>query len=162
MEKFTVGGLFSGVGGIELGLKQAGFETIWANEFDKYAAKTYRLNHGDHLIEDDIHIKTTKYTVFFVDYGYQKILNMHDLLPLPKKFVERLPLQAIGCSLSNIAPSAEDDLPWSDDAIEFFNQFASISDCFSDGDRRFITAKSMLLLKAIGATKCEYYEEYIH
>ena len=56
MKKFTVGGLFSGVGGVELGLKQAGFETIWANEFDKYAAKTYRLNHGDHLIEDDIHL----------------------------------------------------------------------------------------------------------
>ena len=67
--------------------------------------------------------------------------------------------QAIGCSLSNIVPSAEDDSPWSDDAIELFNQFASISESFSDGDRRFITAKSVFLLKAIGATKCEYYEE---
>ena len=54
MKKFTVGGLFSGVGGIELGFKQAGFEIKWANEFDKYSSKTYRLNHGDHLIEDDI------------------------------------------------------------------------------------------------------------
>ena len=45
--KFTVGGLFSGVGGIELGFKQAGFDTVWANEFDKYSSKTYRLNHGD-------------------------------------------------------------------------------------------------------------------
>jgi DNA (cytosine-5)-methyltransferase 1 len=53
---FTVGGLFSGVGGIELGFKQAGFEIKWANEFDKYSSKTYRLNHGDHLIEDDIHL----------------------------------------------------------------------------------------------------------
>ena len=56
MKKFTVGGLFSGVGGIELGFKQAGFDTVWANEFDKYSSKTYRLNHGDHLIEDDVHL----------------------------------------------------------------------------------------------------------
>ena len=54
--RFTVGGLFSGVGGIELGFKQAGFETAWANEFDKYSSKTYRLNHGDHLIEDDVNL----------------------------------------------------------------------------------------------------------
>ena len=52
----TVGGLFSGVGGIELGFKQAGFDTAWANEFDKYSSKTYRLNHEDHLIEDDVHL----------------------------------------------------------------------------------------------------------
>ena len=53
---FTVGGLFSGVGGIELGFKQAGFDIKWANEFDKYSSKTYRLNHGEHLIEEDIHL----------------------------------------------------------------------------------------------------------
>ena len=53
--KFTVGGLFSGVGGIELGFEQAGFKTLWANEFDKYSAKTYRLNNKN-LVEDDIHL----------------------------------------------------------------------------------------------------------
>ena len=132
--------------------------------FERDPMENFRyLDSGDendeHSVEDDIHIKTPKYTVFFVDYGYQKILSTHDLLPLPKKFVERLPLQAIGCSLSNIVPSAEDDSPWSDNAIDFFNQFASISDSFSDGDRRFITAKSRLLLKAIEPTKCECYEE---
>jgi len=31
MNSFTVGGLFSGVGGVELGFQQAGFETAWAN-----------------------------------------------------------------------------------------------------------------------------------
>ena len=56
MNSFTVGGLFSGVGGVELGFQQAGFETAWANEFDKYSSKTYRLNHGEHLIEDDVHL----------------------------------------------------------------------------------------------------------
>lgn len=54
--KFTVGGLFSGVGGIELGFKQAGFNTLWANEIDKYSAATYRINNENHLIEDDVHL----------------------------------------------------------------------------------------------------------
>ena len=55
-KKFTVGGLFSGVGGIELGFKQAGFNTLWANEIDKYSAQTYRINNENHLIEDDVHL----------------------------------------------------------------------------------------------------------
>lgn len=47
--------LFSGIGGIDLGFKQAGFEIVWANECDKYAAKTYRKNFGDkNLVEADI------------------------------------------------------------------------------------------------------------
>lgn len=47
--------LFSGIGGIDLAFQQAGFEIVWANEFDKDAAKTYRHNLGpDHLVEADI------------------------------------------------------------------------------------------------------------
>ena len=47
--------LFSGIGGIDLGFKQAGFDIVWANEFDKDAAKTYRRNlGGEHLVEKDI------------------------------------------------------------------------------------------------------------
>lgn len=45
---------FSGVGGIELGFKQAGIETIWANEIDEKAAETYRLNHRNYLKVGDI------------------------------------------------------------------------------------------------------------
>ena len=45
-----VAGSFSGVGGIELGFQQAGFEVVWANENDKYANQTYIANFGsDHL-----------------------------------------------------------------------------------------------------------------
>ena len=47
--------MFSGIGGIDLGFKQAGFDIVWANEFDKDAAATYRHNFGgEHLVEKDI------------------------------------------------------------------------------------------------------------
>lgn len=47
--------LFSGIGGIDLGFIQAGFQVVWANEIDKDAAKTYRYNFGtSHLVEKDI------------------------------------------------------------------------------------------------------------
>lgn len=50
-----VASLFSGIGGIDLGFQQAGFDIVWANEFDKDAAKTYRYNFGpNHLVEADI------------------------------------------------------------------------------------------------------------
>ena len=47
--------LFSGIGGIDLGFKQAGFDIVWANEFDHDATTTYRVNFGDeYLVEKDI------------------------------------------------------------------------------------------------------------
>ena len=50
-----VGSLFSGIGGIDIAFQQAGFEIVWANEFDRDAAKTYRHNFGgDYLVERDI------------------------------------------------------------------------------------------------------------
>lgn len=50
-----VASLFSGIGGIDLGFIQAGFEIVWANEFDQYSCKTYRQNFGDTaLVESDI------------------------------------------------------------------------------------------------------------
>lgn len=55
MSKPTVVSLFSGIGGIDLGFIQAGFEVIWANEKDHHACVTYRNNFGgDRLIESDI------------------------------------------------------------------------------------------------------------
>lgn len=54
-EKYTVGSMFAGIGGICYAFNKAGFEIIWANEIDKYACKTYRLNFGEsYLVEGDI------------------------------------------------------------------------------------------------------------
>ena len=39
--------LFSGIGGIDLGFAQAGFDIVWANEIDKSAAATYKHNLGE-------------------------------------------------------------------------------------------------------------------
>lgn len=46
--------LFSGAGGLDLGLIQAGNEVIWANDIDKDAVATYRENIGKNIICDDI------------------------------------------------------------------------------------------------------------
>lgn len=51
----TVGSLFAGIGGIDLGFQQAGFEIVWANELDRDTCKTYRLNFPNtELFECDI------------------------------------------------------------------------------------------------------------
>jgi DNA (cytosine-5)-methyltransferase 1 len=50
----TVGGLFSGIGGIELGFEQAGFKINWSNEIDENCAKTFKFNHKHQLIVEDI------------------------------------------------------------------------------------------------------------
>jgi|ADurb_Gel_02_Slu_FD_contig_91_509309_length_1213_multi_2_in_0_out_0_1 DNA (cytosine-5)-methyltransferase 1 len=41
---FRCASFFAGVGGIDLGFEQAGFETVYANEFDEYAAETFECN----------------------------------------------------------------------------------------------------------------------
>ena len=46
--------LFSGAGGMDLGFLNAGFDIVWANDFDKYAVESYRANIGDHIIHGDI------------------------------------------------------------------------------------------------------------
>ncbi len=47
--------LFSGIGGIDIGFRQAGYSIVWANEYDAAACKTYRHYFGDsYLVEDDI------------------------------------------------------------------------------------------------------------
>ena len=55
MVEYKVGSMFAGIGGICLGFKQNGCKLVWANEIDKHACTTYRLNFGDeYLVEGDI------------------------------------------------------------------------------------------------------------
>ncbi len=60
IKDYNVGGLFGGIGGIELGFKKAGFPISWANEIDKNASITYRLNHKHKLYEKDLKELDTK------------------------------------------------------------------------------------------------------
>ena len=46
--------LFSGAGGLDLGLIQAGHQIIWANDNDKDAVETYKFNIGNHIVLGDI------------------------------------------------------------------------------------------------------------
>ena len=46
--------LFSGAGGLDLGLVQAGHEIVWANDIFEDAVATYRRNIGDHVDTRDI------------------------------------------------------------------------------------------------------------
>lgn len=73
--------LFSGAGGLDLGLIRAGNKVIWANDIDKDAVATYRQNIGDHIICGDI-----------------KNINI-DSLPTPQVVVGGFPCQ--GFSLAN-------------------------------------------------------------
>ena len=53
--RITVGSMFAGIGGICLAFKKAGCKIVWANEIDRAACKTYRLNFGDaYLVQGDI------------------------------------------------------------------------------------------------------------
>lgn len=47
----SVVSLFAGAGGLDVGLEMAGFQVIWANEFDKDACDTYEANHPHTYLE---------------------------------------------------------------------------------------------------------------
>ncbi len=46
--------LFSGIGGLDKGFSDNGFNVIWANDFDKYAVETYRRNYENEIVCADI------------------------------------------------------------------------------------------------------------
>ncbi|NTW23022.1 DNA (cytosine-5-)-methyltransferase [Candidatus Falkowbacteria bacterium] len=47
IDKFKAIDLFAGIGGVRMGFESAGFECIYSNDFDKWAAETYRHNFGE-------------------------------------------------------------------------------------------------------------------
>lgn len=53
-KKLRCASFFSGVGGIDIGFEQAGFKTIYANEFDKNAVKTLKENFSFQIQHEDI------------------------------------------------------------------------------------------------------------
>ena len=50
----TLGGLFSGIGGIESGFEKAGFKTLWSNENDPYSVRSFKHNYKHQLYAEDI------------------------------------------------------------------------------------------------------------
>lgn len=81
--------LFSGAGGLDLGLIKAGNKVIWANDIDKDAVATYKENIGDHIICDDI-----------------KNINIDDI-PIADVVVGGFPCQ--GFSVANRLRTLDDD-----------------------------------------------------
>jgi len=55
-KKYTVGGLFSGVGGIEQGFINNGFDVLWSNDIDEPSSRTFKLNFEHKHILRDIHL----------------------------------------------------------------------------------------------------------
>lgn len=41
MREFTAVSLFCGAGGLDMGFENAGFHTLWANDFEEDACKTH-------------------------------------------------------------------------------------------------------------------------
>lgn len=53
-ERLSAISLFSGAGGMDIGFINAGFDILWANDFDKVAAESYSKNIGNHIVHGDI------------------------------------------------------------------------------------------------------------
>jgi DNA (cytosine-5)-methyltransferase 1 len=49
--KLKLVSLFSGCGGLDLGFEKAGYEIVWANEYDKDIWETYRYNHKSTFLD---------------------------------------------------------------------------------------------------------------
>jgi DNA (cytosine-5)-methyltransferase 1 len=70
-EEFKTLDLFAGIGGIRLGFENAGFKTIFANDFDKNCKITYDLNFNEPklLVEDIWKINIDKLPEFDILLG---------------------------------------------------------------------------------------------
>ena len=48
--------LFCGCGGLDMGFVKAGYDIVWANDFDKYAVQTYAANFDHQVVLGDINV----------------------------------------------------------------------------------------------------------
>ena len=55
-KEYKVASLFAGIGGLDLGFDFAGFDVVWANDFDKYAVETYKANVNEKIVLGDIRL----------------------------------------------------------------------------------------------------------
>ena len=46
-----VASFFAGAGGLDLGFRKAGFDVVWANEYDKSIHATYERNHKGTILD---------------------------------------------------------------------------------------------------------------
>jgi len=100
-EQLTVGSLFSGIGGLDLGLERAGMRVIWQSEIDPYASRV--LN---------------KHWPKVPNYGDIKTINWADVPPTDV-ICGGYPCQPFSLA-SNVRKGEEDERhlwPWVRDAI---------------------------------------------
>lgn len=52
--KYKTISLFAGIGGFDIAFSNAGFDMIWANDFDKYCCETFKHNVSENIVCGDI------------------------------------------------------------------------------------------------------------
>ncbi len=70
-------GLFSGCGGLDLGFGHAGFNLVWANEYDKDIWETYEKNHKNTVLDKRDIRKVASEEIPFCD----RFTYLYKLLP---------------------------------------------------------------------------------
>jgi len=73
MQQPNVLDIFAGCGGLSLGLSQAGWNIVAANEIDQWASDTYRLNHPnvEHLLCDVRNLSTE-----YLKYNFAGLIDL--------------------------------------------------------------------------------------